>query len=309
MGDVVRDCPESGGNFCTLNPLASPVASDLSEGNLKVSTSDDTNRYRTLSTIRIPSSGKWYFECYRPSGYGWTFGLSKEADAHDTDWGNVAGLGGWYQTTTLHIYGVDATGIYGDTYSNASGIFQIAIDAGSSPPKVYYGKNNTWSDDSGTFASFDADTPTETISDIDEYFVCLGCINSIAPILNAGQDGSFAGNHTGTLFTAGGGEWAFEPPSGFKALKTENLSTTSATTFSYTGNGSTDGTFVYMGYRPSSITIGGTTYEDGSYNPNESIDWLANGIKFRSDSLNGSGTSYSITAAPKEQDFKHGNAR
>ena len=141
--------------------------------------------------------------------------------------------------------------------------------------------------------------------------MCLGSINSIVARVNFGQDGSFSGTHTGTLVTGGGGEWAYAPPTGYKALKTGNLSTTSATTFSYTGNGSADGPFIYMGYRPSSVTIDTTdTYYDGDYNPNDNIDWLANGIKIRDASQkNGSGTSYSITAAPKEQDFKYGNAR
>ena len=128
--------------------------------------------------------------------------------------------------------------------------------------------------------------------------------------LNAGQDRTFAGAKT-SGFDTSQSEFYYAPPSGFKALKTGNISTTSATTFSYVGNGSADGPFIYMGYRPSSVTIDTTdTYYDGDYNPNDNIDWLANGIKIRDASQkNGSGTSYSITAAPKEQDFKHGNAR
>tara|TARA_Y100000588_G_scaffold196788_1_gene210815 strand:- start:14122 stop:16512 length:2391 start_codon:yes stop_codon:yes gene_type:complete len=309
-GDVVRDCPESGQNYCTLNPLASPVASDISEGNLKVVTSG-TDRYRTLSTIRIPSSGKWYCEAYLPdSDSGWTFGISKEDKARATEWGNSNNLSGWYRTTVVNLYNSSNGAIGSGDYNHPTdNIFQIAIDADNG--KVYYGKGNSWSDTSGNFASFDADNETEEISDIDEYFVCLGSINSIVARVNFGQDGSFSGTHTGTLVTGGGGEWAYAPPTGYKALKTGNLSTTSATTFSYTGNGSADGPFIYMGYRPSSVTIDTTdTYYDGDYNPNDNIDWLANGIKIRDASQkNGSGTSYSITAAPKEQDFKYGNAR
>jgi hypothetical protein len=104
---------------------------------------------------------------------------------------------------------------------------------------------------------------------------------------------------------------------------------------SYTGNGSADGPFVYLGFRPRYVLIkcssnGGLSWEiyDTSRNPynavntvllaeNSSgeftggdIDYLSNGFKFRTTrgSLNTSGYTY-IYAAFAENPFKYANAR
>jgi len=102
----------------------------------------------------------------------------------------------------------------------------------------------------------------------------------------------------------------------------------------YTGNGSTDGTFVYTGFRPAWIMVKRLTTGAGwsifdntrnSFNPSNAIlqanttnsegtsypvDFLSNGFKMRnSDSThNQSGTSY-IYLAIAEQPFKYANAR
>jgi len=103
---------------------------------------------------------------------------------------------------------------------------------------------------------------------------------------------------------------------------------------SYTGNGSTDGTFVYLGFRPRWILLkntGGTASwycldsSRDTYNvmadvlvPNTSaaevsitsVDFLSNGFKLRTTTtdINGSGTTY-IYAAFAENPFKYANAR
>jgi hypothetical protein len=106
---------------------------------------------------------------------------------------------------------------------------------------------------------------------------------------------------------------------------------------SYTGNGSTDGTFVYLGFRPKYILIKQTNTSgegwfifdtsrspynvQGTYltaNASEAentltdrqSDILSNGIKFRGShaSVNGSGSTY-IYMAFAENPFKYANAR
>jgi hypothetical protein len=111
---------------------------------------------------------------------------------------------------------------------------------------------------------------------------------------------------------------------------------------SYTGNGSTDGTFLYLGFRPRFVLIKSTGAQDwvmldssraptnvaGNYlRPNSSgaenggstpttstnEDFLSNGIKFRNDAsssgyTNGSGVTY-IYMAFAENPFKYANAR
>jgi hypothetical protein len=106
--------------------------------------------------------------------------------------------------------------------------------------------------------------------------------------------------------------------------------------FSYTGNGSTDGVFVYLGFRPKFVLLKGSATADdwyihdstrNTYNvvdlrlePNSSLaevqsavtvlDFLSNGFKLRTSNggWNGSGSTY-IGMAFAENPFKNSNAR
>ena len=103
---------------------------------------------------------------------------------------------------------------------------------------------------------------------------------------------------------------------------------------SYTGNGSTsDGTFVYTGFRPAFVLIKCSSNADDWHGPYDSergenpsnplvyanlssaenagtnhIDQLSNGFKLRSDNINQSGRTF-IYIAFAENPFKHTNAR
>ena len=103
---------------------------------------------------------------------------------------------------------------------------------------------------------------------------------------------------------------------------------------SYTGNGSTDGTFVHCGFRPAYVMVKVTNVTDSwfindnkrdSYNvvdeqlkanssdaeaTNRGIDFVSNGFKIRdaSTSHNASGNTY-IFYAVAESPFKNSNAR
>ena len=106
---------------------------------------------------------------------------------------------------------------------------------------------------------------------------------------------------------------------------------------SYTGNGSTDGTFVYLGFRPRFLMVKRTdttsnwVIVDSSrnvYNPQDlnlypnlsaaeddytttyPFDMLSNGVKFRANyaNVNASGGTY-VYAAFAENPFKFSNAR
>ena len=107
---------------------------------------------------------------------------------------------------------------------------------------------------------------------------------------------------------------------------------------SYTGNGSTDGPFVFTGFRPSFVMIkqstGATTWtirdstrdfyngysvelypnnsnaEGGPYTPNV-IDYLSNGFKIRSATASATNTNGGtfIYAAFAENPFKYSRAR
>jgi hypothetical protein len=102
---------------------------------------------------------------------------------------------------------------------------------------------------------------------------------------------------------------------------------------SYTGNGSADGTFVYLGFRPAFIILkrtdstGNWTMYDSArstYNPSTRVlypnlsntedastdhfDWLSNGFKMKSTNQNTSGGTF-IFMAFAEHPFKHSLAQ
>ena len=126
-------------------------------------------------------------------------------------------------------------------------------------------------------------------------------------------------NYSGTDYIA----YAFAEVEGFSSFG------------KYTGNGSTDGSFVYTGFRPAFVLVKSSTYagtfwlmsadpngynvvdtylhaesSDAEYSPYTWIDYLSNGFKLRQtgDSLNRSGQTY-IYMAFAENPFKYANAR
>lgn len=129
-------------------------------------------------------------------------------------------------------------------------------------------------------------------------------------------------NNSGSTFVA----YCFAPVAGYSAFG------------SYTGNGSTDGTFIYTGFRPRFVIIKSSTFAGAdwvmydsarnTYNaltselvPNDAasennyggaarMDFVSNGIKMRTAGagLNNSGSTY-IYMAFAENPFKYANAR
>jgi len=144
--------------------------------------------------------------------------------------------------------------------------------------------------------------------------------NSTAPTSSVFSLGN-AGNTNGSGFTFVA--YVFAPVAGYSAFG------------SYTGNGSTDGTFVYTGFRPRFImfkvttttnvwiihdtardtyNVSGSTLipnaSDSEYSSNQNMDILSNGFKLRSSdgATNQSGQTF-IYAAFAENPFKYANAR
>ena len=293
--DQVLDSPTR--NYCTLNPLAPPRASGsftYSEGNLKVSMGG-TGDADCASTMGA-SSGKWYAEAYIVTGDQTTdtpfVGVVSSKFLDSETIASSSNSLVYYYTGNKRLNGTVTS--YGATY-NAGDIIGVAFNSDSNEVTFY--KNNA--------------TQGAVSITADEYVFNSGRSGGTPVVVwNFGQDSSFAGETTAQGNGGVGEDFYYTPPTGFKALNTDNLPTVSASTFSYVGNANADGPFVYMGYLPSSITISGTTYSLGSYNPSDSVDWVSNGIKVRSSSTrNSNGTAYSITSAPVEQDFKYSNAR
>ena len=150
-------------------------------------------------------------------------------------------------------------------------------------------------------------------------------ISPSSSTLTIAADSSLLNTNTGTYVA-----YCFAPVAGYSAFG------------SYTGNGSTDGPFVYLGFRPRFVMIKSTGSQDwvmldssinpinvagnylrpnsngvenGGSSPSTSTneDFLSNGIKFRNDAsssgyTNGNGVTY-IYMAFAEAPFKYSSAR
>jgi len=262
--DQMIDSPSPGKNFATFNPVAiTNTGQTLSEGNLKHNRSG--NWLLTHTTMAM-ASGKWYAELKfsvshatgAKAGKMYTaFGVIKTEgnQVQNANTGNN-GYVGKYSDGWGHWQNGDACGSvhngsddssYG-TMGSLGDIWQIAFNADTGV--IWFGRNGTWFE-SATAAEIAAGTTTNAahtgISTSDEYYFASGSEDN-ATIWNFGQDGTFAGNHSGTLVTGGGGVWAYAPPEGFGALKTDNLpepahnnaKTKAFSTTIYTGTGSSN---------------------------------------------------------------------
>ena len=237
--DVVLDSPTN--NFATLNPLANNHTATMSEGNLKIVT-PNSNYGNRLSTIKIPTSGKWYWEgllVANSSGAKAILGVSSY-DSQATQFfvdGDVVSLG--YYQETGYLYGSQDTSgsSYGATYA-AGDIIGVAVNVDDDEVTFY--KNNA----SQGADSFDA---AGLFANFGDYSNSVGC----TWMANFGQDSSFGNTQTpqGNSDANGNGDFYYSPPSGFLALCTENLPDPSINpaldeepadffnTVTYTGNG------------------------------------------------------------------------
>ena len=213
--DVVLDSPTN--NWATLNPLAANQSATLSEGNLKLVTTNSGYAMR-LSTIQMPTSGKWYWEgllVANSSGAKAILGVSSYDSAATQFFvdGSVVSLG--YYQETGYLYGnQDTSGSsYGATYA-AGDIIGVAVNLDDDEVTFY--KNNS----SQGADSFDA---AGLFAIFGDYSNSVGCTWAV----NFGQDSSFAGNKTsgsaGASDANGKGDFYYSPPSGFLALCTANL--------------------------------------------------------------------------------------
>jgi hypothetical protein len=227
------------GNYCTLNPLASDAASQLSNGNLVFSGSSSLNWKYANATIGV-SSGKWYWEavCTDNSQIGIVAAISLSTESKTT--GTITFRVGNYwvdgaQTSTTTFTAGNVIGFALDLESSTKTLKQYAN--GVLRNTINIPVNATWNN-----ANVFAGTAVYSTSYIDTF--------------NFGQR-----------------PFAYTAPSGFKALNTANLPTPTILDGSdymdvalYTGNGSTQ-TISGLGFSPDLVWIKGrnTAYDHELY--------------------------------------------
>lgn len=271
--DSMTDVPTNWGdrgNFAVLNPLVPVAASTLTNGNLTTSRTGTAGGHNRVSTMDV-SSGRWYWEvvCTSVAANG-VIGIFTESQV-----GSGADPAYAYVTNgqksvggTLSTYGA----------SLASGdVVGVALDLTSGEITFY--KNGT-----------------------SQGVASTGVSGTFFPgVRHANAAG------TGTYdFNFGQRPFAYTPPTGFKALNTQNIAAGSITTSgSFTGNSNADGPMVYLNGVPTAMTINGNAVTFGTH-----ADKLANGFKVRtsSASYNTSGSNtYSVTTTGAK--FKYANAQ
>ena len=249
--DQVIDSPTN--NFATLNPLA--LGNSFLEGNLKTTTGTSSNR-RSVSGFGM-ASGKWYWETiFTDLSNGAAIGIHSLSTPITTnnfvlnDGSDSSGIYYFSTNSTRYING-SSTAV--GTSASALDIIGIAFDADTNTMDVY--KNNVLQ------SSFSVVTDYTAYPIVGDGSGAAGTTF----VMNFGQDSSFAGNKTAQGNGGTGEDFYYTPPTGYKALNTNNLPDPSIAlptdyfnTVLYTGNGSTQ-SITGVGFLPDTSWIKGRT--------------------------------------------------
>ena len=215
--DFVSTSPTN--TFAVINVLL-PTTVTVSDGNLKCVTG--TTNAQTLSTIGLPKTGKFYWECYyHDMGTNHNAGGSVGISTNDVDLTSVVGGGSTSYSyvqngkTSNDSTQIPSTGTYHNTYSVGDVIrFLWDGDAGS----ITFGLNATMAA-STAYTGLTGNT----------FFPAFGDNSSTVSAtlyVNFGQDSSFGGNKTGSANATDGngiGDFYYDPPTGALALCTANI--------------------------------------------------------------------------------------
>jgi hypothetical protein len=259
------------GNYCVLNPLDKGSNVSVLDANLNMNTS--AVNFGVRGSIGV-NTGKWYWEVY-VSAIGST---NVDVGVADSAWSRDyvgSSASSWGYFSSAQKYNNASATSYGATYTTGDTI-GVAFDADAGTLTFY--KNGT--SQGQAYSSVSGSNPI---------FPAVSGQTSSTLVCNFGQR-----------------PFAYTPPTGFKALNTQNLPAGSITTSgSFTGNASADGPFVYLNGVPTAMTINGNAVTFATH-----VDKTANGFKLRtsSSSYNASGSNtYSITTTGAK--FKYANAQ
>ena len=324
ISDFTLDTPSN--TFATLNPLSTSV-NTLSQGNL-YSTGGGSS-WRPVSSDMAMSSGRWYWEVYidTVSSYqmhGIRPQVRDDGDVnHDNDHYPGTRSDEWGYNTDARLHNsASATSSWGDTYT-AGDIIGVALDMDAGTLNFYKNGSATGSQITGISASH---SPVGSRGD---YLACFCVYGSTGQaIVNFGQDGTFAGHKSSQnkKDINGIGNFYYTPPTGFKALCSANLRGDSSyiiepqkhfDVLTYTGTGSSnsltdlefspdliwvkrrngDGTNHHLwvnSVRGGSKSLSTNLQSAENTNANRDMTFLANGIRWNSDTgnANASGGTY-----------------
>ena len=252
-------------NYAVMNPLdLSGTAATFQWANMQV-TRSGASFAQAYCSIQM-SSGKWYCE------------MTAGADVANLSLGLITGTANAaanrYLGQDSFTYGYDPDGrkvnnasysLYGNSWT-AGDIIGIILDADNG--KLYFSKNGTVQNSGDPVAGTNA------------AFTGLTGPYRFAAAFENGGIGDF---------NFGQRAFSYTPPTGFKALNTQNIASAAVTTSgSFTGNAAADGPFIWANGNPATLTINGNAVTFGTH-----ADKTAGGFKLRtsSASYNTSGTN------------------
>ena len=184
------DSGNPGGNYCTMNPLTSNGAITFSNGNLDTLNPGGTQD-NPRGTMGV-SSGKWYWECEITAfAGGFHVGLATPESVNTGFLGNNSGE--WAYVDSGNKYAEGSSSSYGSSFTSAGKVVSLLFDA-------------------------DAGTVTFWNDGVSQGQAFSGLTNG--PYLPAMY--ARVGN-TGGSWNFGQRRFKYAPPSGYKALCTQNL--------------------------------------------------------------------------------------
>ena len=239
--DQVPDSPSN--SFATFNNVLADKQQcgsvTFREGNLEAETNyvnSDYQRYPIAVSTIAQESGKWYAEflVLKAAGASTVEGGPGVVSMYNLPWlhstspyiGSSPSSCGYMRRGELRGFGQDTSGYAAFSEND---IISVAMDLDNL--KCYWAKNNTWitiggsvgdptSGSSGTGA-----LSMSAIATSGPYAFAIGNDNATdcRYRANFGQDSSFAGNKTAQGNGGVGEDFYYTPPTGYKALNTNNL--------------------------------------------------------------------------------------
>jgi hypothetical protein len=273
--DSLTDTPTN--NYCTWNPLDAN-ATAFTNGMLDISTAAGYCQSRASFGM---SSGKWYWEITENTAKATVVGIGTAASTF-TDYNDAYSWS--YNGNTGNKTNNKTEAAFGVTWTTGD-VIGVAYDADNG--KVFFSKNGTWQ-------------------------------NSGDPVAGTGY--AYA-SLTGTMFPIIGDPWSSDalsatanfgqrafaatPPSGFKALCSENLTSDTVTASgTFTGNADANGPFVFANGVGATLTLNGNAVTFGTH-----ADKLANGFKLRTASASYNASGSNTWAWTAGRPFRRGNAQ
>ena len=239
-------------NYCVLNPLYGTGITGnfyLDSANLNLNVNNNS-AYRNLAATFSPEGFKGYFEITATTAPNFQVGFAYESISPSSS--QYTSAGSFFLTDAGDVRNGATTIKSSCTPAFSSGdVIQVAFDFTGGARNVWFGRNGTWGSNSvGVGVPSTGTNPVLTISNIAQssrfYFAMNSGAGTVTIAANFGQQ-----------------PWTYTPPTGFVALNTYNLPTSTitngaaymaATTFNgVTGGGSVVNTVNGVYFQPDMV--------------------------------------------------------